>query len=228
MALNTEALMDKLFRWKTTVDIEGTTLYIRIVSDQVIDDARRIALLEARKLRRELRNPNTDDYLIYIDPLQDLDDDELRNLITSVAMRTVMRDYLNTNPRPRLTELGDNPTQAEQEEFEAEKESREAVYLKDMEEYVENWRSRFVETLNKRDHDYLFNFARNNRVDQVCEERFSEIFEEHVIAASIYEDAKYKNRVFTVEQFKQLPLEVRQKIRDAYNSMNIGADDIKN
>lgn len=228
MSLNTEALMAKLFRWKSHVTIEGIDFYIRVVSDQVIDDARREALLAARKLRRDLRNPDSDDYLIHLDPLADLDTKELQNLVIVVAMREIMRDYLNTNPRPVITPLGDNPTQEEQEEFEAAKESREAEYLADMEAYVANWRTDFEAGLVKRTDEQLLHMARANRIDQVCEERFSAIFEDYVVAASIYTNDTYKTKMFTPEQYKELPSEIRQKLRDAYNNMSVSPEQIKN
>jgi hypothetical protein len=226
--LNTEALMEKLFNWKTTVEIRGVTIYVRVVSDQSLDDARRNALLESRKLRRSLRDPNSDDYLIYLDPLNDLDDDQLRTIITNVAMRRVMGEYINTNPRPELATLGDYPTQEQQENYEAAKEQREEDYLNAMQEYVAAWQADFLKSLETKDRTYLLNAAKANRVDQVCEEKFSDVFEAHVIASSLYADEKYKNRLLTVEQYNALPTDAKQKLRDAYNSLTIGSDDIKN
>lgn len=228
MSMNTEALMAKLFRWHSTIEIQGTKFYIRVVSDQVVDDARREALLESRKLRRNLRDITTDDYLIYVDPLNDLDDDQLRTLITGTSMREVMRDYLNNNPRPVMTALGDNPSQEEQEEWEASKEGREAEYLVEMTTYVENWQKDFVGALEKRERPYLFGRGQKLRTDQVCEDKFSEIFEEHVVAASVFSDDRYKNKMFSIEQYRELPTEVRQQLRDAYNNMSIAPDDVKN
>jgi hypothetical protein len=226
--MNTEALMAKLFRWHSTVEIQGTKFYVRIVSDQVTDDARREALLESRKLRRNLRDTNTDDYLIYIDPLNDLDDDQLRTLITTTSMREVMREYLNTNPRPVIIPLGENPSQEEQEEWESAKEGREAEYLAEMTTYVESWQKDFIGGLEKRDRQQLFNMAQKLRTDQVCEDKFSEVFEERVVAASVFIDDRYKVRMFTLEQYRELPTEIRQQLRDAYNNMSIAPDEIKN
>lgn len=226
--MNTETLMNRLFKWRTSVVIDGITFYVRVVGDQVIDDARKEALLESRKLRRALRDQESDDYLIYLDALQDLDDESLRNLVIVVAMRTIMREYLNTNPRPVLLPLGDNPTQEEQEQFEESKEAREQEYLAAMELYVEQWREDFTKTLEKRDTAYLLGMAKVNRIDQVCEEKFSNVFEEYVIAASLYSDDKYTKRMLTVPEYRELPSEIKSQLRDAYNNMSIGPDDIKN
>lgn len=227
-ASNMDTLMAKLFRWKTSIDIEGVTFYIRIVSDQVIDDARKYALLGSRNLRRDLRNVNSDDYLIYLDPLADLDADQLRTLNTSIAMREIMRDYLNNNPRPQLDPLPTNPSQEMQEEHEAARLQREDDYIKGMTEYVENWREDYQEALAARDYDYLLNMARKNRVDQVCEEKFSSMFEEYVVCESVFTDKNYKEKMFTLDQFRELPNDVRVKLRDAYNNISIAPDQVKN
>ena len=226
--MSIDALMTKLFSWKNHITIEGVDFYLRVVSDHVIDDARREALLAARKLRRTLRDTDSDDYLIYLDPLADLEDDGLRNLIIVVAMREVMREYLNTNPRPIIEPLGDNPTQEEQETYEETKENREGEYLAEMESYVANWRTDFEAGLQKRPRDYLLNMAKANRVDQICEEKFSSVFEDYVVANSIYTDDKYKTRMFTLEQYKELPSDIRLKLRDAYNSLSVSPEQIKN
>lgn len=228
MTMNTEALMAKLFKWHKTIEISGTKFYIRVVSDQVVDDARRTALLEARKLRRNVRDTSTDDYLLYIDPMNDFDDDQLRTFITSTSMREVMREYLNLTPRPIMDPLGDNPTQEEQEDWQAERESREAAYLAEMTTYVENWQKEFVTALATRERPVLFSMAQKLRTDQICEDKFTEIFEENVVAASIFSDDKYKSRMFTLGQYQELPTEVRKQLRDAYNTMSIAPDDIKN
>lgn len=228
MPINTELLMSKLFQWKTSLVIEDVPFYIRVVSDQVIEDARKISLLEARKLRRQLRDETTDDYLIHIDPLLDLDDEELRELLLTYGMQEIMRNYMQTTPRVVLPSLGDNPTQVEQEEFEAAKEAQDKEYLEQLQEYVKAWRTEYEETLMKRERSTLFSMARNARVDQICQDLFSTLFEEYVVAASVYTDDKYKTRAFTLEQYKMLPRAIKQKFLDAYNNMTIPADDIKN
>lgn len=228
MSTNMEVLMNKLFKWRSSIEIEGITFYVRVVGDQVIDDARKYALIGSRTLRKELRDPTTDNYLIYLDPLSDLTEEELRTLNTSIAMREIMRDYLSSTPRPIMGPLPTNPSQEQQEEYEAAKEQRENDYIQNMTEYVESWRTEFQAGLEKRDHEFLLRMARKNRTDQVCEELFSSMFEEYVVAQSVYSDDKYKNKTFTLEQFKELPNEVRVKLRNAYNDITISPDQIKN
>jgi hypothetical protein len=94
--------------------------------------------------------------------------------------------------------------------------------------YVESWQKDFVTGLEKRERPHLFTMAQKMRTDQVCEDKFSEIFEERVVAASIFVDDKHKTKMFTLTQYQELPTDVRQQLRDAYNTMSIAPDDVKN
>lgn len=228
MALSNDALMAKLFKWTTVTDYRDIKFYQRIVGDAVIDDARREALLESRKLRRNLRNVDSTDYLIYIDPLEDLEDSELREMIVVVAMRDVMREYLQANPRAVLAPLGDNPSQEDQEEYEAAREQRDVDFVDNMTAHVEAWRVDFEKTLENKERTALMHMCRKVRVDDACEQCFTETFENQVVCASVYTDDKYKTRMFTLEQYMELPHELRTKLRNAYNTITIDPDSLKN
>lgn len=228
MAISNDALMAKLFKWTTKVTYNDVVFYLRIVGDAVLDDARREGLLASRKLRRDLRDVDTTDYLIYIDPLEDLDDGELRDVIIGSAMRDVMREYLQTTPRPSLPTLPDNPSQEDQEEYESAKLERENDYISNMTESVEGWRKDFEKTLDGKERAHLMNMARKHTTDYACEQRFTEVFEDRVVASSIYSDDKYKARTFTVEQYQELPSELKTLLRNAYNNITIDPDSLKN
>lgn len=229
MAANTDTLMAKLFKWTAVVRWNDMNFYLRIVGDATVDDARRIALLESRKLRRSLRDVEGDDFLLYLDPLNDLSDTELKDFITISAMREVMREYINRNPRPSVAELGDYPNQEEQEEHEAAKIDSQETFEENMTAYVDAWRQEFVQTLENQSHEALLNTARKYQTDRVCEDRFSTVFEDIVVSASIYTDDKYKTRMFpSVEAYREIPAELKRLLRDRYDHINIPADELKN
>lgn len=225
---STEALMQKLFKWKRQVEYNGVIFYIRVVSDMVIEDARRHALVEARKLRRELRDPNSNAYLIYIDVLEEYDLEQLIGLIEISASRQVMQEYIQNNPRPTVQPLRDGASQQEMEEHEAELEQRNEDYIANMQQVVKDWREQFDTDLRKQSEDVIRSTARRHEIDRVCEDLFRKEFETYVIAASVYKDSQYKERMFTLEEYKSLPTEVKNLLYETYNNINVGADDIKN
>lgn len=224
-----EQILSKLFNFKTSFVARGITFHMRIVPDSIVEDARSKALLHARKMRRSLRDPNTEEYLIYLDVLNDFTDDELKNLITVNGSRDVMRRWLQETPKPILDALGDNPTQAEQEEYEAAKETREGEYFDALEQHMQAWRKEFLAGLDKRDRAYWEFMARRYQTDMVCEQEFTEFFEDYVVAHSLYTDDKFKTRLFDdVDAYKELPSEIRDVIRARYQTLTVDTDDVKN
>jgi len=221
-------IFTKLFDWKKAVDYKGNKFYIRIVSESVVNDAQRYALLESRKLRKLLRDSNTDDYLIYLDSISDLEDDEVVAVAVMAASRDVMRDYMNANPKPQIDPLPDNATQEDLENYEQAKEERDELYIKNMQESVEAWRVDFTNMITNQPRDKKEAIARKHRIDRITEDRFTQEFEDYIVASSIYEDKEYKKRALSLEQYKSLPADVKTFFKDSYNSITIGADDVKN
>lgn len=222
-------LMAKLFRWSTKVDVHGTTFYIRVVGDSVIDDARRLSLLEARKLRKSLRDPNTDNYLLYLDAFEEFSKDELIEYIITASSREMAREYLSENPRPSLPELSENPSQEELEEYEAAKSARDEMYLTTMQESILVWQRQNQENLSKIEEDKLRSMARRYKIDEVAEQEFNRLFESYVVAASVYVDDKYTQPAFPdFTVYMDLPNDIKQIFYDGYNNMSISSDEIKN
>lgn len=221
-------VFDKLFNWKHSFEYRGQRFYQRIVSDMVVEDARRFALLESRKLRRELRNENSDDYLIFIDPVHDLSDDEIRNVLVYAASRDVMQDYIRTNPRRVLDRPGDGATLEEQEEYEVQLKERDDEYVEDLRTYIDSWEEKYRAGIKDAPREALVRLYKTAQTDQVCNDRFTQEFEFYVIAHSLFIDEKMTKKAFTFEEFRALPDEARSEFRAEYNKINIGADDIKN
>lgn len=229
MAITSEQIFSKLFNFKKTVVVHNITFYMRIVPDSVVEDARSKALLEARKMRRALRDPNTTEYLVYLDVLSDFTDEELQNLIAVNASRDVMRQFIQSTPRPVLEPLGDNPTQEQQEEYVAAKDKQEEDYFNELEEYMKAWRETFTAGLEARDRKYWEFMARRFQTDATCEQVFTDFFEDYIVGSSLYTDDKYKTRLFeSPEEYKQLPSDIRQELRTKYQELTVSTDDIKN
>jgi hypothetical protein len=226
--MDTAKLIESLFRWKKQVTVGETTLYMRVVSDAVIEDARKAALIASRRLRQSLRDVTSDDYLIYLDGVVEFTDEELRNAVTSLSSRDIAREYVNQNPRPVIEPLGDYPTQEQQEEHEAAKEARESEYFEALQAHLVSWQNEFTAGIARLSREQLEAMYKKHRADRVCEDEFTRAFEEFVVAASVYSDEKYRNRAFTVVEYRQLPTKVKEYLRTEYNTLSMQMDDVKN
>ena len=223
-----EALLEKLFRWKRTVEYNGVTFYIRIVSDATIDDGRKYALLQSRKLRRDLRDMSSDAFLMYLDPFVDYNDEELTATIITAAARPFIREYFTNTIRPVIEPPAEGATQEQLEQYEEAKEQRDAAYVKEMDAAVKQWRADFDTMLKQRSHDDLLRMAFRYETDVRCENVYTQEFEDYIVSASVYKDASYKERMFTLEEYKNLPTEIKRLLYTTYNDMSLGAEDIKN
>lgn len=221
-------LLQKLLKWRKSVTYDDITFYIRIVTDQDIEESRKQALLESRKLRTKLRNTESDEYLLYLDFIQDITKDSLIEEIILLSSRRFIQEYITQNPRPILPKLGDFPSQEEQEEYEAAKDAREEEYLDNMQEYAKRWAEDFKAQLTTQSEDFVKNMYRSHRVDRVCEEIYQKEFEDRVVAASLYEDEKYNRRLCTLEEYKQFPTALRDFLKNEYEQLTVGTEDIKN
>lgn len=226
--INNESLLNKLFRWKKQVEYNGVTFYVRIVGDAVIEDARKYALMESRKFRKKLHDQNSDEYFLFLDPFNDFTDDELNASAQISASRQIMEDYLRNNPKPIMESLGDNPSQEQIEQYEEAKEQRDEDYIKGMQQYVEDWRKNFEDNLSKQSHDALIKLVQRYEIENRCGAVYTDAFETYVVAASVYKDPQYKDRMFTVDDYKSLPTEVKRLLYDTYNTINISTEDLKN
>lgn len=220
-------LLAKLFKWRKHIQYEGIDFYMRIVGDQVVEDTRQMGLVESRKMRRALRDTNSDAYLIHLDPMKDLDDEELKTAIVIMAARDVMRDYTAVTPKRVVDPIKSNPTLEEQEQYQQELEQRDKEYIEDIQRHVEQWREKYMDGLNKLSRELIERQYARLRTDRECETVFNSVFEDYLVAASIYKDEEYKDRAFTFEEFRSLPNDVKMVFKDAYTSIALDPDELK-
>lgn len=223
-----DELILKLFRFKKEVAFNDITLYLRVVSDAVLEDARQHGLLESRKLRRDLRNHDSDAYLIYLDAIDELDTEQLVNGNINLAMRDIMQEYMAMTPLEQLPALTDNPSLEEQEDYEAAKKERETNYLNDMQTYVDSWKEGYEKSLRAMKRERLLQEFKLKRVDDVCRDLFVKEYESYVLSSAVFVDAEYKVRAFkNVTDFKQAPTDFRDFISREYNNLTVSSDDLK-
>jgi len=223
----TSDLFKKLFNWKSHVVINGVDFYVRIVGDQVVDEARKKALLSSRRLRRDLRDENSDAYLMYLDIVSEMETQDVIDSIIVMEARDYMREYIQQTPRPPLPDLPEYPTQEQQEEYEAAKEEREDDYIEQMKINVDAWREDLEKVLKKMKRESLESRWKKGVTDKVCSDEFTAIFEDYLVASGTYLDEGFNVRAFTYEQYRSLPSDVKQSLRDTYDNISMDTEDLK-
>lgn len=221
------ALLDKFFNWKHNIVYRGVTFHQRLVSQKVIEEARKYAILASRKMRQKLRDPNSDEYVIYIDPVNDLTDEEVREFLAQNAMREAIEEFIKANPKP-VTPQPQDDSLAEIERYEEEKERNEKAYFDTMQEHATGVYEKVLNGLANVDRQGLLDRYWRVQTDRVCEDLFSSEFEDYILAASLFLDEGFKKRAFTLEEFKELPSDARAFFRQSYNAVAMTYDELKN
>lgn len=90
--------VDQLFRPRQPLTLGDQTVYVRALSDLEQQLANRVAMTEGGKQLRALRDPNSDEYLGLIEPIQDGADDELRASIGLLSVRRFQSEAFTKYP----------------------------------------------------------------------------------------------------------------------------------
>lgn len=224
-----EDLISRLFNWKKEVVINDITMYIRIVGDSAVEEARIAALTESRRLRVALRDKESDLYMAYMTEVEEFDDDYLKRVITNLRSREVVQEYVRRNPRPALPEQSDYPSLEEQEAYEEAKVERETTYMKNLQAYIEGWQDDYMKSLGKRKREQLVQEWKDVRINTLTETKFSEVFQDYVLFKSLFSDPDLTKPVFTdFKVFRNLPTQVKTVLRESYDELSVSVDEIKN
>lgn len=220
-------LLQKLFTYTTQVTYKGVTFYLRLPNEQVIADARDRALLASNALRRELRNPDSEAYLMYLSPAEDYTQNELQAYVLLQQLLEAMRAYQQRNPKPALPKLSDYPTLEEQEAYAVAQQQRDQEYQAAMETYFEQWREERLRELEQLSREQLLQLYKKHRIDALCQEKFTDVFERYVMAAAVFLDPDFTQPAFTFETYANVPKHIRSMLEQALTSITPTDDELK-
>lgn len=109
------ARLDDLFRVMTPISFKGMGLFLRALSDFDLNAREEAALLASAKMRRDLRNPESDAYLMYLQWLEDASDQSLINIIRMNDSQGFWQESF-VEIQPRMIPFQDKATQEEKEQ----------------------------------------------------------------------------------------------------------------
>jgi hypothetical protein len=231
-----------LLRWSKKIDIKdpnsGEVLesyYMRILGDQDIQDAFKIARIKSSEKRAALRNPETEDYKDIVAPLLEADITLCKEIIISArssnwnaeASSIVIKEDL-----PKIEDVAtdpDAPTLEEQEALDKAELDIAKKYLDDFNAYLKVKETELNAELDAKSLDELRELAQFEVTNVVPLGVFLKEVEDQKVFRSVYEDKLFKIPALdTIEEFQQLAEPIKDQLIEAYNALEIGPDDIKN
>lgn len=213
--------LDQFFRVKTEVRLPGEQkCYLRTLSDLEVRERQSRAVAESRKIRDELRDPESEAYKAFIEPLSAITDDELRQSIIaleSVAIRRKVVEEIG----PRYIPFPDDPSLEEQQNVQEEREKEEKRVLKEREKAVEGRIKRLEKDLAKRKRAYLISRMKATQENARIVNEFFIAFDRLTIFYSCFTDEQCQDRFFEApEQIGELSPAILNYLLNEYGKVD--------
>lgn len=235
------ASLKDLLKYKEKVEIKnqsGKTLksvWIRLLGDEDLTRAYKLARVASTDKRAALTNPDTIDFkdevaILGDFPRQDLIDvikQSNQNKFTSEAFVKVNREEAI-----KLEDIAvepDAPTLEEQELMDKKIQDQEDAYQKKIDEYVELRLSELAASLESKSDEEVLKMAQKEYSNILPLQTFmSELSAQKVFLGTFQDEACKTQEFESVHDFKNAHPYVKEQLVNAYNSLEISPDDIKN
>lgn len=224
----------RLFYWNRkfeVVDKNGNvvdTLYIRVAGDADVSRARVAALRASSKLRKSLQDVNSEERLINIPGKDDLAREMMVEAIALLSLRDFRKD---ADKEVKLKIPVEPPADApleEHERYRAEVDEFQQKHTEAVKEYIEKRVTGLKSELDSKTDDELYKIYERLLINGLCEDTLYKTYVEWLVFYSVYKDPDFKQRYFSsFDEFDNLPSNLKQDIIDAYNELELSADDLK-
>lgn len=106
--------LDRLYRTQTTVELaDGKIITIRALGESEERQREQMAYVGAAKYRKVLRNKDSDEYLAYVEALDELTDEQLRNVLVQIYSQLDGVEEARKQSKPRFVPEPDNADDSE-------------------------------------------------------------------------------------------------------------------
>lgn len=203
-------------------DDKTLPVYMRVIGDAELNQARVFALRESASLRKKLRTENSDEALAYLPDLDAIDKDDLVKVILASSYNDIIREANNEVKFNLPTEPKSTASLEEQEEYQEQVDNFDAEYNKLLTNKIEELVKIEEERLQKLSIEQLRKEAINKVINQLCELRMVERFQAMCTYFGTYRDPNYKERMFkSFDQFDNLPKSIKEQLTKFYNQLEL-------
>lgn len=216
----------------TIFDINGTTsftVYIRLVGDAELNQARVFALRCSADMRSKLKDKNSDMHKAYIiENYDDFSKDDLVLLAANYSSSSIAKEALDLVSVPIPTEPKSDAPLEEQERYQKEVDEyplkRFAVIREKMDELLAERKEKL---LSKTKEEVIKEFE-SLLIATLCEQEMLTKFKEMCTYFGTYKDSGYKNRLFkSYDEFNNVLPDIKKQFIDSYASLEVSSDELK-
>lgn len=214
---------------------ELATAWVRVIGDDDLKEAYRFARIESAARRAALRDKNSPEYRDEISQLNEIPRESLYEIIASsreadyVAEASLMIERPDI---PEITEVStrpDAPSLEDQERLDALIAEQTAEYNTKILDYLDTKRAELKAQLDGLSTEEVFALTGSQIANVEAMEVFvSELNDQKAFRGTYDDEACTKRSFETVEEFKGTHTQIKQQIIDAYRSLEISDDELKN
>jgi hypothetical protein len=226
--------VNRLFTWGRVYEVQNSEgevealVYMRLLGDADVNKARVYALRKSAELRKKLNDDNSDEHLIYIKEMDEMELSDIVNYIVVFSMREFGNNALKQVKVKRPKQPKGDASLEDLEKFQKEVDE----YPDKLEEATTKFIKKDVEKLKKyletQDKETLYKQYKKTLINEFCEQEANRSYRDMEIYLGCYKDDEYKEKFFeSLEQFENLDTQIKSDFRAAYNSLNVPMDELK-
>ncbi|MGQ9642360.1 MAG: hypothetical protein ACUVT3_00715 [Ignavibacterium sp.] len=225
--------ISRLFYYRDKFELETSSgekipIYMRVIGDAELNQARVFALRESRKFRKNLHLEDSDEALAYLPDLDSLTKEELIKSIILSESNEIIREANNQVTINLPLEPKSTASLKEQEEYQEKVDNFDDEYNRLLTGKIEEITRNEEARLQRLDEEQLRQEAFNRMINQLCELRMLDRFQAMCTYFATYKDENYKERMFeNFDQFDNLPKEVKEQLVRFYNKLEIDEATLK-
>ena len=214
--------LDRFFRVQGEVKLpDGSTIYLRSLSDSEMGMRRKAAMLAALKRRQELQDENGAAFRNFIAPLSDADDEDLTQTIINLSVREFTREAIENYPQRHIP-YPDDAELKERLDVDEKRDAHRRDVLKKREKYILQRSTNLEKTVRDK-------WTREQRIAKCVqlqkENQATAAFVEedgcHLIFLGCFKDRKRKKSYFaSPAQADELDTRVKAKLYQELITLN--------
>ena len=223
----------RLFFWNKKVEIfdmnerSVLSVYMRVVGDNDIQQARAVALRESAKFRQKLKH-DEDTRLAYIPFYEDFTNEELIAAILTLYAPEVTREALREVDIPLPKEPKSDADLEVQEEYRKKVDEWPSLRRQKIDEYIIKKLEGYEQIYKSYTKEQLASEHERVLISEMCKDKMVSTFRDYSIYLSIFADEKFTKRYFnSYEEFLNLPTAYKEQFVTAYDTLDIDTDELK-
>jgi len=218
-------------------DEEGkpVMVYMRVIGDKDLEEAQTTGRIASAQRRAALFDTESQDHLINVKIFNDAGPEECRATIVQASATGWSSEayvVVELPELPRIEEIAKDPDAPTLEELEKLDKAISDVnldYKEKVTEYIQTRLTELQTELEDKPVEELRERAKTGIIILLSIETYLNVVRDEKVWRSVYQDSSYSLKEFSsIEEFNNLHIKLKDQLRDEYENLEAGLDNVKN